>query len=59
MSLDARIRSLKEKHRALDEKVERVEASAGHDDAVLSGLKKKRLAFRDEIRALEEGAEVS
>ena len=59
MSLDARIRSLKEKHRALDEKVERVEASPGHDDAVLSGLKKKRLALRDEIRALEEGAEVS
>ncbi len=55
MSLEARIGSLKEQHRSLDEKIEAEHSRPGSDDTEISALKKQKLALKDEITRLEAG----
>jgi hypothetical protein len=52
MSLDERIDSLKAKHIALDEAIEKENARPHPDDIEIAGFKKQKLRIKDEIANL-------
>lgn len=45
---------LREQHRALDEEIVALESSGVGDQLTIRRLKKKKLAFKDRIQALED-----
>ncbi len=47
-----RIKSLEESHRALDNQINTMEKTGNFKDEVLSEMKKKKLAIKDEISRL-------
>lgn len=51
--LEARLKSLKQEHRDLDSQIEALTAQAGFDQIRVQRLKKRKLAIKDEISALE------
>ena len=56
MSLDAHIDELAEKHRELDRRIEKEEASPGSDDVTIHELKKEKLRLKDEMERLRASA---
>ena len=52
MSLDERIDSLKAKHTALDEAIEKENARPHPDELEIVGFKKQKLRIKDEIANL-------
>ena len=48
------ITHLKEKHRAVDDKIISMESSGFYDDAELNTLKKSRLSLKDEIAEMQK-----
>lgn len=51
--LEARLKSLKQEHRDLDSQIEVLTAQTGFDQIRVQRLKKRKLAIKDEISALE------
>lgn len=51
--LEARLKSLKQEHRDLDSQIEALTTQAGFDQIRVQRLKKRKLAIKDEISALE------
>ena len=51
--LEARLKSLKQEHRELDSQIEVLTAQTGFDQIRVQRLKKRKLAIKDEISALE------
>jgi hypothetical protein len=49
----ARLESLREEHRDLDTAIEALRETVVHDQVRLARLKKRKLALRDEIAAME------
>jgi len=49
----ARLESLREEHRDLDTAIEALRETVVHDQVRLARLKKRKLALRDEISAIE------
>jgi hypothetical protein len=49
----ARLESLREEHRDLDTAIEALRETVVHDHVRLARLKKRKLALRDEIAAME------
>lgn len=47
------IEALQTKHRVLDEQINKMESNGLYEDEELHQLKKRRLALKDEITALE------
>ena len=54
MSLQSHIRSLEERHRALDDELEGLRNAPSVPDDALSDLKRRKLALKDEINRLEQ-----
>ncbi len=52
MAMAAHLAELAEKHRVLDEQIERATASPGTDDADIRRLKQAKLKLKDEIERL-------
>lgn len=53
------IEALQEKHRILNEQIDKMESTGMYEDEELHQLKKKRLALRDEIVEFENKIEAS
>ena len=53
------IGALQDKHRILDEQIDKMESTGMYEDEELHQLKKKRLALRDEITEFENKIEAS
>ena len=51
--MHARLESLREEHRDLDTAIEALRETVVHDQVRLARLKKRKLALRDEIAAME------
>ena len=51
--LEARLKSLKQEHRDLASQIEVLTAQTGFDQIRVQRLKKRKLAIKDEISALE------
>lgn len=54
MTKKTRIDTLRSRHRDLDEQIEALHAAPSVDDMKIADLKKKKLALKDEIAALEK-----
>jgi hypothetical protein len=52
--LRTRLEVLKDEHRDLDEAIAALEATGRSDQLTLRRLKKRKLALKDEIRAIED-----
>ncbi len=52
--IERRLEALREAHRELDERIERLAWEGGVDDLELKRLKKQKLALKDRITALEQ-----
>jgi len=52
--IERRLDALREAHRELDERIERLVWEGGVDDLELKRLKKQKLALKDRIAALEQ-----
>lgn len=53
MGDDQELSELVEEHRKLDEKIERVQAHPGSDDAEIAELKKLKLGLKDRIAEIQ------
>lgn len=53
MALSAHIAELSEKHKALEEKIDRAIASPGSDDIEIQRLKREKLKLKDEMERLQ------
>ena len=56
MSLQSHIRSLEERHRALDTELEGLRQAPSVSDNAIVDLKRRKLALKDEITRLEQTA---
>ena len=54
MAITAHLAELAEKHRALDERIDRALASPGSDDIEIRRLKQEKLKLKDEIERLRQ-----
>ena len=54
MSIENRIKHLKEEHQALDKRIDGMEKTGVFEDVNLENMKKQRLHLRDEIVKLEQ-----
>lgn len=52
MSIDARIRELDHRHKALEAEIEAERKHPSGDDIKLANMKRKKLRIKDEIHAL-------
>ena len=52
--LRVELKTLKVKHRELDEEIKQVEDTSGHDLLTIRRLKKQKLRLKDEITAIED-----
>lgn len=53
MALSAHIAELSEKHKALEEKIDRAISSPGSDDIEIQRLKREKLKLKDELERLQ------
>ena len=53
MAITAHLAELAEKHRALDERIDRALASPGSDDIEIRRLKQEKLKLKDEMERLK------
>lgn len=54
MAMSSHLAELAEKHRVLDERIERAIASPGTDDAEIRRLKQEKLKLKDEMERLSK-----
>lgn len=52
MALSSHLQELQKKHQHLSEEVEQAQRALGTDDFTIQGLKKKKLALKEEIGRL-------
>jgi hypothetical protein len=54
MALSAHLAELAEKHRALEERIEKAVASPGVDDVEIGRMKREKLKLKDQIERLKK-----